>query len=151
MGNHTAFFLQAFKPKRLILVDADPANLPFIRRTVKNNTVTKPQLTLINAFVGGGGPPTSFAGVSVAQQTLIDLGANTAELIKIDVDGAEMQVLSHAPVAMLDHKPLIMIETTPRTRTDVDSWFRARAFEPVRTFDHGGYANTIWRAAHDVN
>jgi hypothetical protein len=147
MGNHTAFLLKTFKPSRLTLVDADPANLPFIRSTVKNNALTEPHVKLVNAFVGAGGPAISFAGAQVAQVTLKSVEIGTPDLIKIDVDGAEMQVLSHAPTTMLDHKPIIMIETTPRTRADVQVWFRTHGYEAVRSFDHGGYANTIWRAS----
>jgi hypothetical protein len=37
LGNHSAFLLKAFAPDRMTLIDADPANIPFIERTIFYN------------------------------------------------------------------------------------------------------------------
>lgn len=143
MGNHTAYFLKAFTPRRIMLIDADPANLPFIARTVQANATTPPELALINAFVGAQPGQTTFAGHAVACRRLDDLAAWPADLLKIDVDGGELALLSGAEAAIMAGRPLVMIETTPATRADALAWFAARGYDARQTFDHGAYANTI--------
>lgn len=146
MGNHTAYFLKAFTPQRLILADADPANLPFIENTVGNNaTVPAPSLDLVNAFIGKGGGETHFAGVRVPHKRLDELVTTSIDLLKIDVDGAELDLLAGAENAIAAGRPLTMIETTPATHQGALAWFGQRGYDRVRTFDHGGYSNTIFR------
>ncbi len=145
MGNHTAFFLKAFAPQQLILVDADPANLPFIANTVRNNSSSAVQLEVVNAFVGGGGGQTMFAGARVPHRAINDIISTPIDLLKIDVDGAEVSLLSGAGDVIERSRPLVMIETTPTTHTTVMDWFAKRGYTSTNTFDHGGYTNTILR------
>ena len=145
MGNHTAFFLKAFKPTRMILADADPANMPFIESTVRNNAATAPQLNIVNAFIGRGGGETVFAGQRVPHRSLADIVTGPVDLLKIDVDGAELALLESAEVVVTLGRPLVMIETTPVTHRPVLEWFSARSYDAGHSFDHGGYINTPFR------
>ena len=146
MGNHTAFFLKAFKPARLTLADADPANMPFIESTVRNNAVTVPQLNMVNAFVGRGGGETVFAGQRVPHKSLAEIVTSPIDLLKIDVDGAELALLESADSVVTLGRPLVMIETTPETHRPALEWFAARSYDALQSFDHGDYINTFFRS-----
>lgn len=146
VGNHTAYFLQTFRPEHLVLIDADPANLPLIERVVAANTPAgmAPIVETVTAFVGRGGGDTRFAGATIPHRRLSELVTGPLDLIKIDVDGAEATLLSHGGEPIVSHRPVVMIEVMPATDALVRQWFAANGYGPPQVFGHGGYANLIY-------
>ncbi|MCB2106433.1 MAG: FkbM family methyltransferase [Rhodobacteraceae bacterium] len=145
IGNHTAFMLHTFHPDHLVLIDADPANIPLIEKTVRMNTPanTAPIVETVTAFVGRGGADVSFAGEMVPHRRLCDLVTGPVDLIKIDVDGAEIELLNAGGDPIERHRPLTLIETTPSSDAPVVEWFTSRGFSCAAMFDHGSYRNRI--------
>lgn len=144
LGNHTAFFLKAFSPERLTLIEADPANVALIERTVTYNANPRPAVVLHNAFAGAANGETSFAGATVPVRTLDALITEPVDFLKIDVDGGEEKVLAGAARVIESTRPVVMIETTPATDGAVASWFTARSYKQRRAFDHGAYRNVVY-------
>jgi hypothetical protein len=146
VGNHTAFFLKTFAPTQLTLIDADPANLPFIRATAGFNLPPGPQpeITLHCAYVGAQShEAVAFAGATVPMRPLNALVPGPVDFLKIDVDGGELGLLAGAAEVIELYRPAVMIETTPATHGPVLAWFAARGYHERRTFDHGGYSNVV--------
>jgi len=145
LGNHTAFFLKTFGPTHVTLIDADPANITFIRRTAACNLPAQPAPDIIIqcAFVGGRADTVNFAGVDVPQRPLAELVAGPVDFLKIDVDGGEMGLLAGAASVIEAHRPAVMIETTPTTHDPVCGWFQERRYEIRRVFDHGTHRNVV--------
>jgi FkbM family methyltransferase len=146
LGNHTAYFLKTFAPHQLVLIDADPANLPFMRSTVGYNIADggAPDVEMHTAFVGGRNQSAvSFAGAQVPQRTLAELAPGQIDFLKIDVDGGELALLDGAASVIEASRPAVMIETTPTTHDPVVAWFAARGYDVRRIFDHGSYRNVI--------
>ena len=146
VGNHTAYFLKAFAPTHVTLIDADPANVPFIRANVGHNLdpLAAPEVTLHTAFVGAkAASDVPFAGVTVPQKPLRDLVQGPVDFLKIDVDGGELGLLEGAASVIETYRPSIMIETTPATHDPVVAWFTARRYTLLRVFDRGGYRNVV--------
>lgn len=150
VGNHTAFFLKAFAPTHLTVIDADPANVPFIRANVGHNLdpLKAPEVTLHTAFVGAqAAEGVPFAGVKVPQKPLRDLVQGPVDFLKIDVDGGELGLLEGAASVIETHRPAVMIETTPATHDPVIAWFTARQYKVLRVFDRGDYRNVVLSAS----
>ncbi len=146
VGNHSAFFLKTFAPTHLTLIDADPANLPFIRTAASFNLPDGPQpeITLHCAFIGADSrDAVTFAGAEVPMRPLNVLVPGPVDFLKIDVDGGELGLLDGAAEVIELYRPTVMIETTPTTHAPVLAWFAARGYHERRTFDHGGYRNVV--------
>ncbi len=145
LGNHSAFFLKTFRPDRITLIDADPANLPFIERTLFYNLPEpKPAVDVQCAFVSGtSGGEVTFAGAKVPRRTLAELVREPVDFLKIDVDGGEVHLLTGAASVIEASRPAVMIETTPTTHDAVVAWFTARQYGVRKMFEHGSYRNTV--------
>ena len=144
LGNHSAFFLKTLRPDHITLIDADPANLPFIERTVAYNAVNpRPTARIHNAFVGKSAGETTFAGAKVPVRSLTELVDGPVDFIKIDVDGGEESLLEGAEAVIQNTRPVVMIETTPASHGAVAAWFAARGYTLRKQFDHGDYRNVI--------
>src|SRR5262249_664689 len=110
LGNHSAFFLQALQPESLTLIDADPANIPFIERTAFYHLPEpKPAVDIQCAFVAGTASEGMFAGVKVQKKRLADLVHGGADFLKIDVDGGERDLLNGAETVIQSSRPIVMI------------------------------------------
>jgi len=144
LGNHSAFFLKTFPLQQLTLIDADAANIPFIERTVFYNLPdARPQVDIRCALVAGGSGDGRFAGAPVQKRTLAELVPGPVDLLKIDVDGGELELLAGAAPVVEASRPAVMIETTPETHEPVVRWFTGRRYTLARLFDHGGYRNVV--------
>lgn len=144
MGNHTAYFLRTFRPETLILVDADPANIPLIERTVAANaSLPAPRVEVHCAYAAGRDGDHMFAGAPVPKRALAGLISGPVDFIKIDVDGGEIALLKGAEPLFEASKPAVMIETTPRTHEAVAAFFTARGYTARRVFDRGDYRNMV--------
>lgn len=146
VGNHSAYFLKALHPEAMTLIDADPANLPFIERTVSYNCggiQPRPLVQIHTAFVSAGAGEVTFAGAKVPMRPLADLVQGPIDFLKIDVDGGEESLLKGAASMIDASRPIVMIETTPATHASVESWFTDKHYAVRRLFDHGDYRNVI--------
>ncbi len=143
VGNHSAYFLRNFRPRKLLMFDADPALAPVIRRNAERNN-TGSEAVLQTAFIGAGGT-VDFGGKKVPVLPLADAVSDPVDFIKIDVDGAETDALQGAASLIEIHRPFVMIEVTPLTRNAVSAWFQARGYGLIGQIDHGAYCNLFWR------
>lgn len=143
IGNHTAFFLNALAPKCVVLIDADPANIPFITEVAARNGDGGAAARVHCAFVAASAGETSFAGQRVDMRPLADLLPEPIDLLKIDVDGGELDLLDGAGPVIARDRPTVMIEATAATHDAVGAWFGARGYHPRRIFDHGTHRNIV--------
>jgi FkbM family methyltransferase len=145
VGNHSAFFLRNFRPRKLLLFDADPGLIPIIRANVdRNNSGT--EIAIHNAFIADTTADSlPFVGQSVPARRLSDLVTGKIDFLKIDVDGAEVDCLRGAAAVIETYRPFVMIEVTPITRSPVENWFRGRGYQLLGQIDHGSYCNLFWK------
>jgi hypothetical protein len=143
VGNHSAYFLRNFRPRKLLMFDADPALASVIRRNAERNNAGS-EIVVRTAFIGAGGT-VEFGGERVPVLPLADGVTEPVDFLKIDVDGAETEALQGAATLIETHHPFVMIEVTPVTKTPVGNWFTARGYRLVGEIDHGAYCNLFWR------
>src|SRR5262249_28779604 len=98
-----------------------------------------------NAFVSDRSGTMPFAGRDVPSARLADAVSDKVDFLKIDVDGAELQVLDGAAGLIERHHPFVMIEVTPVTLPPVKAWFGARGFAVAGEIGPGSYVNLFWR------
>ncbi len=144
LGNHSAFFLKAMRPDSITLIDGDPANIPFIERTVFYNLPEpRPTVDVQCAFVAGAIGEGTFAGAKIQKKPLVDLVHGGVDFLKIDVDGGERHLLNGAVAVIETSRPAVMIETTPTTHQAVVAWFAERQYKTTKVFDRGSHRNVV--------
>ncbi|MGB0696519.1 MAG: FkbM family methyltransferase [Rhodospirillaceae bacterium] len=147
-GNHSAYFLQNFQPTKLILIEADPSMHPILDRTVAANNPGNSSVQCHTAFVGKqNGLLRSFADATVPERSLSSLISEPIDFLKVDVDGAELDVLAGAESLILDCQPFVMIETEQNTDLQVQEWFLSRGFALEHRIERGDYFNSFFKAA----
>ena len=147
LGNHTAFFLKCLSPSKLTLIDADPDNIPFIENTISYNVGNdpRPDVKVHNLFASNQSTKTRVGGKDVVTAGLDEIIRSPVDLIKVDVDGGEVNLLKGAENMIQDSRPLVMIETAPSTHDRVVAWFDGHSYTMDRVFDRGGYENVFFR------
>jgi FkbM family methyltransferase len=105
-------------------------------------------------LVGSAGPNT----IQVATERLDDLarrsriGARRVSLIKLDVEGHELQVLRGAADLLRSHRPTLLIEIgneTPAARAEMAALLQAHGYEPVGALFRHAVLPVTWRALTD--
>lgn len=128
---------------RVIAIEASPAIIPYLRLNIDRNALTNVQLVPIAASDSAGdidfylppaakfgmasqAPQFDVAPVRVAGQTLdtilADLGVTSADVIKIDAEGAELDVIRGA-------HGLLTSATKPSVIFEFVDWAEARLHE----------------------
>jgi hypothetical protein len=113
VGNHTIFFAKALQPERMDVFDANPTAIEEIRANLALNGLDsgKPAIRVQLAAIGAAGQRVQLFNQDVETVALDDaLGGASVDMLKIDVDGMEMQVLNGCRTVIERCRPKIMIE-----------------------------------------
>ncbi len=147
LGNRTAFFLKCLSPSKVTLIDADPDNAPFIKNTISYNAGNdpRPDVEMHNIFASNRSGKTRVGGKEVETATIDEITRDRVDLIKIDVDGGEVDLLEGASTLFQESHPVVMIETAPSTHDRVVAWLKERSYTMDRVFNRGGYNNVFFR------
>lgn len=113
VGNHTVYFLKNFHPESITIYDADARSLNEMTRNVQLNA--RPEMdTVINchhrAISSQSGQTIELFGSSVETITLEEAISEDADFVKIDVDGAERDVLDQLLAGLSRSQAYLMIE-----------------------------------------
>jgi FkbM family methyltransferase len=136
IGMATLYFASKYADARIVAIEPESTNFEILRRNCGN----LPNVSLINAALwpdqrpllirdsqaekwafsmreGGGqnGDPGSVATVTIPQ-VLRELGVGKIDLLKLDIEGAELELFSRAPEAWLDCVSLLVLELHDRVR-----------------------------------
>lgn len=78
-------------------------------------------------------------GPTIYVETLDSYGLNNVDIIKIDVEGFEMEVLQGGEQTIVKNKPIVQVEIDEkhlkkygRTPQEINDWFLERGFEPYK-------------------
>ncbi len=142
VGNHSAFFLRALRPDRLITFEADPDMADLLAWTVAHNNPADSAVEIHRGFVSAEDGTCRFEGREVAAIRLDSRLRDPVDLIKIDVDGMELALLSAAE-AVIATRPKIMLEVCEATEVSCRAWLEQRGYRIVARLSHGDYANLL--------
>ena len=147
LGNHTAYFLRNLRPRRLLALEADPLMIPGIEKVMAWNNVADTEVEVRNRFIADGPGTIDFGGVEVPKSSLDVEITEPVDFLKIDVDGAEVDLLPAAEKVLTTHRPSLMIEVNLVTETTCKDWLTARGFVLQQRISHGHYANLLFSPA----
>lgn len=142
VGNHTVFFSKFARAARVVVVEPNPRAILLLRRNIELNNLGRIVDTSLlgiglgktNGFAryiqdqrwadGNLGAATlkavatSEVDSSSIQIRSLDeiLSGETPDLIKIDVEGMEMDVIEGACKLISQHRPVLYVEVSPRFR-----------------------------------
>ena len=158
-GNHTVFFAGPMRAASVIPFEPLPAAANVLRATVERNGLRSVDLSrllvgvsdragragLVFSERGGLGAtglrPDPQGDIVVA--TLDSMLSAPVDLLKIDVEGMEMQVLSGAEETIRRWRPMIFIEIANRNTSAFYSWLKASRYDVARIFTDKGHANYL--------
>ncbi|MEB8389342.1 FkbM family methyltransferase [Rhodobacteraceae bacterium KMM 6894] len=153
VGNHAMFFATAMQAARVIVVEPNPlAMAPLMANVLVNRLNGVIDLSLLgvglsDASEGGYGmkrhdknlgATKMFAGKGDMQVHPGDalFEGETPDLIKIDVEGMEMKVLSGLEKTVKTHRPVILIEVDGENDPAFHDWCVAHRYDVVKTVRH---------------
>lgn len=153
VGNHAMFFATRMQAARVVVVEPNPlAAAPLMANVLLNRLDGVIDLTLLgvglsDASAGGYGmkrhdrnlgATKMFAGKGALQVHAGDdlLEAEAPDLIKVDVEGMEMKVLSGLKRTIATHRPVILIEIDEESANAFDTWREAHRYEIVQSVRH---------------
>lgn len=158
-GNHTVFFAGPMRAARVIPLEPLPGAAAALRRAVSRNGLANVDLSRLGTgasdregradFVfserGGLGSTGLRSGASgdIPVSTLDRLVPERIDLLKIDVEGMEMEVLAGAAALIERCRPTIFIEIANRNTKAFSRWLESAAYRVVRVFTDKGHANFI--------
>ncbi|UPK33939.1 hypothetical protein IVB18_38110 [Bradyrhizobium sp. 186] len=121
-GEMTLYFLRQPASIRAIAAEPDPAEVDALRRHLKLNGFSEDSCQIINGRIGSGEGMTPLADLV---RPLRGRG-----FIKIDVDGAEMEVLDSAGDCLDEINVAILIEThSEQLEADCIAWLLKRNYK----------------------
>ena len=158
-GNHTVFFAGPMKAAMVTPFEAFPDAAAILRKAVARNRLDNVDLSHLGVGVAeqsgtaklvfstrGGLGATSLAldpDGKIGVATLDSMVSGPVDLMKIDVEGMEMQVLAGAEKLIGQSRPLIFIEIASANTMVFVDWLRGIGYEVVRIFTDKGHANYL--------
>ncbi|RKF17296.1 FkbM family methyltransferase [Roseovarius spongiae] len=153
VGNHALYFATRLKAARVVVVEPNPLALaPLVANVLVNRLGDVIDLGALGVGLSdvseGGfgmkrhdrnlGATRMFAGRGeIEAHRGDDLFADeTPDLIKVDVEGMEMKVLSGLQQTIARHRPVILIEVDEENAQAFDEWRRDAGYEIVKSVRH---------------
>ena len=157
VGNHTVFFGMFCPSTEIYAIEANSELMPYLAHNVATNKVS--HAALIHACIGTGasvrfepGPAGNMGmgrtepGGPLPTHTLDEMFPEGADVVKLDLEGAEVRVLEAAIEWLGDCQPILAVES----QDDSALSEVARVLEPLGYRREGPYAITpvwIWEVA----
>ena len=158
-GNHTIFFAGPMKAASVLPFEPLPAAAAALRAERERNALTNVDLSRLGVgvsdqegrmrlvFSGRGGlgatslEPDPTGEIVVAP--LDSMVSGRVDLLKIDVEGMEMSVLTGSRELIRRWRPLIFIEIANRNTPALMAWLKAANYRVARIFTDKGHANYL--------
>ncbi len=153
IGNHAMFFATRMGAARVVVVEPNPlAIAPLMANVLLNRMENVIELGLLGVGLsdasGGGygmkrhdrnlGATKMFAGKGDLEVHPGDdlLEGEAPNLIKIDVEGMEIKVLSGLERIIKAHRPVILIEVDEENAAAFDAWRNTHRYDVIQTIRH---------------
>ena len=160
-GNHTLFFATAMQAETVIPIEPLPRAVAAIRATVKENRLTNVDLSCLGVAIGASpgklrAVPSSTAGLGathfvpdpaggIPRRTLDALVSGRVDLIKIDVEGMEMEALAGASELIAVQHPILYVEVVDANVAEFMRWADAHEYVVEKLFPDKTHCNYLLR------
>ena len=153
VGNHALYFATRMGAQRVIVVEPNPlAIAPLMANVLLNRLDDVIDLSLLGIGLSDGsqggfgmkrhdrnlGATKMFAGKGDLQVHAGDdlLDGEAPDLIKVDVEGMEIKVLSGLSRIISTHRPVILIEVDEQNANAFENWRNAHCYDVAHTIRH---------------
>ncbi len=158
-GNHTLFFAAAMDAEIVIPIEPVPRAIAAIRATVEANALKNVDLSKLGVAIGAApgrmkAIPSTTAGLgathfvedpdgAIPRVPLDDLVLGPVDLIKIDVEGMEMEVLAGASVLIAAQHPCLYIEVLDERIAEFMRWVDRNGYVVEKLFPDKTHCNYL--------
>lgn len=158
-GNHTVFFAGPMQADVVVPIEPDPGAATALRRAVAANGLANVDPSCLGTAVGaapgrmraivseGGGLGATRLVADPAGEVpvaaLDDLVDGRVDLLKVDVEGMEMEVLAGAARTIDRDRPALFIEVADETTAAFLAWTDCHAYRIERLFPDKGHCNFV--------
>ncbi len=159
VGNHVVYYGLFMAPRRIIAVEPNPAALHFLKKNVEINRLDPATVTVLECGVGDrtGSFEVSVADEAnlgaarlvpaedgrVAVHPIDDLVQERVDLIKIDVEGMEMEALMGARATIARHRPILFIEVMNANKDAFLDWAGRNGYRIAEEFRYVNASNYV--------
>jgi FkbM family methyltransferase len=158
-GNHTLFFATIMSAQKVTPFEPMPRAVAAIQAMVEENALSNVDLSRLGCAVGAAsgrvrGVPSETAGLGAMHfvpdaegdlpvQPLDELTEGRVDLVKIDVEGMEMQVLAGAARLIAAQHPALYVEVVDEGIGEFMSWVDANAYSVEKLFPDKTHCNYL--------
>ncbi|WP_152046943.1 FkbM family methyltransferase [Aureimonas psammosilenae] len=159
-GNHTVFFAGPMAASHVLPFEPSPEAAKALAQAVEANGLSNVDLSMMGTGVGareermrivssergglGAGHLAEGAGEgSIPVVRLDDVLTQAPDLLKIDVEGMELDVLEGAKATIASARPLIFIEIANANTAQFMRWLDLAGYRIERIFSDKGHANYL--------
>jgi len=158
-GNHTIFFAGPMTAAKVTPLEPLPRAAAALRASVMRNNLANVDLSLLGIGLsdraGRARLATSERGCmgatslvpdpagEIAVEPLDSVVTDPVDLLKIDVEGMELQALAGAKELIRRTRPLIFIEIANENTLEFSAWLKEAGYRVARVFPDKGHANYL--------
>ena len=150
VGNHVVYYSRFMRPRKITVIEPNSGIVKLLRRNLAANHVDNADLSLLGIAADrreanyhlvcaspnnlGATRLESAIDGTVRSAPLDGLTTDQVDLIKIDVEGMELDVLQGAAGLIDRWRPIIMIEVFKPHTEEFADWIRRNGYHSVREF-----------------
>ncbi len=161
VGNHALFFATQCGAARVVVIEPNPLALaPLVANVVLNGLQDVISMEALGIGLGAASESGLFmkrhdrnlgatrmlrgqgGGLEVHAGDAL-FGDERFDLIKIDVEGMEIEVLSGLEATVARNRPLLFVEVDPQNEQAFADWCAAHSYRAGFVIDHGGNMNHL--------
>lgn len=163
VGNHTVFLSRFLAPRRIVVLEPNADLFDTLRFNLEVNSVSNLDTSFLGLAVGaqsrtydicikdlnniGAGRLAESASGTVRSRPLDEILHDDVDLIKIDVEGMELEVLEGARRTISRSRPYLMLEAFNAHVDDVIQWCSENEYRVVRRFEYVNSVNFFLEAS----
>ncbi len=152
VGNHVVYYARFLAPRKIVVLEPNPAALDLLGRNLAANAVTCADLSQLGVAAGdheGRYEARTQDDNNLGATRLVEspqgpircapldrLIAERVDFIKIDVEGMELQVLEGARELVRASRPLLLVEIFREQLAPFEKWMESNGYRVARTFDY---------------
>lgn len=154
VGNHFLYFGRVLQPERMIGVEANPVSAAVVERNLAHNRARDPGglgRIPVTVHAAAAGRQAGAMVIDTHEQGAVTVpvvaldevvaGGPPVRFLKVDVDGAELDVLAGARGLLTRDRPHLMIEVDAPNQAGFAAIMAELGYTSAAVINHGAYAN----------
>lgn len=165
MGNHAVFFSRFLEPSRLLVLEPNVELLDVLTDNLSANRVKNVDTSLLGLAIGakretcessikdpnnmGADQLIESPSGGIRSEPLDVIVRDPVELIRIDLEGKELEVLEGASFTISRFRPYLLVKTSNVLAEAMDEWCRENDYRVARRFEYTNRVNLFLEAVRN--